>query len=419
MSAEKKAGNRFVWLALACLAVLLSRTVRRSGSSAQESLSTIHDAPPQTHRAGSSEQESFPEIQNTPPPQRKTLGHIALGAVVVSSSIVFALMYFAVSPGTSIMDWLIFALVALVGVVFLAGTLSEPASRASIGAQLCGGALVAGALLVIQADTSRIQQSQSEQQKVLDDKRAFISSLAARRDLSGLTFAGRDLSGGFLGLLSFKGSVFQGANLAGASFRCSNLTGARFANNRNIADGDVNQYGDILEDATVSNTDFTGANLLRAQLSNINLSSSGLDFSILQDANLSSASLPKDLVNVSADGANLTDVNADNSQWSNVSLRGADLRRAKLVNAGLGGTDPPSAVYNEDAYGPVDLRGADLRGANLTGAFLKGTLLTGAIADDSTHWPAGFDPKKAGVVSGVVPNVPESRLIPLPNSGCP
>jgi uncharacterized protein YjbI with pentapeptide repeats len=400
--------------------VLLFRAARCCGpASRHESPAIIYNEPPQAQRAGLSAQESFSTVPKAPPPQRRALNRIALGAVVVSLSTVFALMYFVVSPGTSIIDWLIFALVALVGVVFLIGTLGEPASRASIGAQLCGGALVAGALLVIQADASRIQQAQAGQQKELDDKRAFISSIAARKDLSGLTFANRDLSGGFLGLLSFKGSVFQGANLVGTTFACDNLTGARFAGDRDIVEGDVNQYGDVLKDATVGNTDFTGANLSRAQLSNIDLSSSTLDFAILQDANLSSASPPKVLMNVSADGANLTDVDADNAQWSNVSLRGADLRRAKLINAEPGGTDAPSAVYNEDAYGPVDLRGADLRGANLTGAYLVGTLLTGAIADDSTHWPAGFDAKKAGVQSSAVPNAPESRLIPLPNLGCP
>ena len=361
MLTERKPGNRLArWLALVGLVILLSRIVRRSGSSARDSLSIICHALSQIHRAELGTRESVSAIQNAPPPQRRTSGHIALSAVVVASFIVFGLMYFAVSPGSSIIAWLIFALVALVGVVFLTGTLSEPASRASIGAQLCGGALVAGALLVIQADASRIQQSQVEQQKILDDKRAFISSLAARKDLSGLTFAGRDLSGGFLGALSFKGSVFREANLTGTSFACSDLTGARFANNRNTVDDGVNQY-DILEDATVDNTDFTGANLSKAQLSNLNLSSSVLNFAILQDANLSSASLPKRMVNVGADGANLIDVDADNSEWSNVSLRGADLRRAKLLNAGLGGTDSPSAVYDEDAYGPVDLRGADLR----------------------------------------------------------
>jgi uncharacterized protein YjbI with pentapeptide repeats len=56
-----------------------------------------------------------------------------------------------------------------------------------------------------------------------------------------------------------------------------------------------------------------------------------------------------------------------------------------MRSSGKCGTDSPSAVYDEDAYGPVDLRGADLRGANLTGAFLEGALLAGAIDDDSTH----------------------------------
>jgi len=400
MPTKKRFGTKFHWISLACAAIFFFKAVRHSKSK--------------------DSRRSLPEISSTLTTiQHKTLSRTALGVVTRSLSSIFALMYLAIQPGVSIIYWLIFALVALVGALFLAGTLSEPASRASIGAQLCGGALVAAALLLIQADTSRVQQRQADEQKKLDDKRALISSLSTRKDLSGLTFAGRDLSGGFLVGLPFKGSVFQGADLTGTSFACSNLIGARFANNPSVVNEDVNQYGEVIKDAIVGKTDFTGANLSNAKISYLDLSSSNLNFAILQNAKLSYASLPRIMVNVNADGADLTGVDADNSRWSNISLRGADLRRAKLANTDMGGTDAPSSVYNEDLYGPVDLRGTDLRGANLTGALLGGALLTGAIADSSTRWPAGFDAKKAGVLSSLARNVPENLLIPLPNSGCP
>jgi uncharacterized protein YjbI with pentapeptide repeats len=46
----------------------------------------------------------------------------------------------------------------------------------------------------------------------------------------------------------------------------------------------------------------------------------------------------------------------------------------------------------------TDLRGACLEGASLLGADLDQATLEGAVADEATVWPAGFNPRAAGVV---------------------
>jgi uncharacterized protein YjbI with pentapeptide repeats len=58
----------------------------------------------------------------------------------------------------------------------------------------------------------------------------------------------------------------------------------------------------------------------------------------------------------------------------NADLTGADLRKAKLANALL--------------------RSADLREANLGEAEARG-----AKYDSQTHWPDGFDPRRAGAIN--------------------
>jgi uncharacterized protein YjbI with pentapeptide repeats len=181
----------------------------------------------------------------------------------------------------------------------------------------------------------------------------------------------------------------------------------------------TNQYGQLISDAIVGNNDFAGANLSNTRMSNLNLSSSNLDFSSLEGADIAGGELPGSIVNVDADHSNLAGIVVRDARWYDVSLIGANLRGAKLANSAFGGTDQASGVYNEDAYGPVDMRGADLRGADLAGAQLDGAILTGAIADSSTRWPTGFDPSAAGVRQAGSPVLPMTRLIPLPESGCP
>lgn len=340
-----------------------------------------------------------------------TLASIA--AVLVS---LFLLLFTAEGSSVKPIYLAFFLTVAVCGFVPLLGTLTERPSRATLGASLCGGALVAGALLLVQADAEQSNKQEAMQQQLASEKQNFILSLTTRGDLSGFTFSGRDLSNSFLGGLQFTKAIFSGADLRGSSFTCAKMSGAIFSPTLPRGN-EINQYGSLLREATLGATDFAGADLSNAAMRELDLSTSNLDFTTLASASISGSQLPQSLLNVDADGANLSGSTVGRARWYNVSLRGANLSGAKLVDAELGGTDLPSAVYNEDQYGPVDLRGADLTSTDLSGAELSGAVLTGAIADDKTRWPSGFDPIAAGV--NAAGSSSSQRLIPLPDPGCP
>jgi hypothetical protein len=126
--------------------------------------------------------------------------------------------------------------------------------------------------------------------------------------------------------------------------------------------------GLLLEEVNCSGANFEGANLTGANVIRTNF----------QKANLRSA--------------NLAAVIASRVKMQEANLEGAQLQRATLSYANLKGANLKSA----------DLTGATLTAANLCGADLTGAILTGAgfdIAefDAATKFPAGFDPRTAGL----------------------
>ena len=87
-------------------------------------------------------------------------------------------------------------------------------------------------------------------------------------------------------------------------------------------------------------------------------------------------------------GADLTRADLTGATLYGATLYGANLTRADLTGAYLSRADLTGAT----------LSGADLSGAYLYGATLSGADITRARADRYTRWPAGFDPKAAGVL---------------------
>lgn len=90
-------------------------------------------------------------------------------------------------------------------------------------------------------------------------------------------------------------------------------------------------------------------------------------------------------------------------------LRGADLSGANFVDSDLRGAFLLGAILRPQLYEPgsnemkmpsyfsgCNLGDADLRGADLSGASFIDSNLHGARYDESTRWPPGFDPVKAG-----------------------
>ena len=94
-------------------------------------------------------------------------------------------------------------------------------------------------------------------------------------------------------------------------------------------------------------------------------------------------------------------------------LAGANLAGFDLIGLELRGSNLAEAVLSEADLSWADLRDADLQRTNLDGAYLYeaklsganffeaslvGTDLTGAAFNQTTIWPAGFDPEAAGAV---------------------
>jgi len=98
-------------------------------------------------------------------------------------------------------------------------------------------------------------------------------------------------------------------------------------------------------------------------------------------------------------GADLREADLSEAKLGGANLYGADLRGANLSGAYLREADLREADLSEADLSEADLRGANLSGAYLGGADLSGANLSGATWDDSTLWPAGFEPPSEEVVS--------------------
>jgi hypothetical protein len=116
-----------------------------------------------------------------------------------------------------------------------------------------------------------------------------------------------------------------------------------------------------------------------------------------------------DLRGVFLDGARMSNTSLRHANLARAVMRGVDLRdsdlqdadlreawmdRAQLTGANLSGTYLQDATFNEAVLEHADLTGADLRGAIFHDARLEGADLNDAKWDDTTAWPAGFDPER-------------------------
>jgi len=101
-----------------------------------------------------------------------------------------------------------------------------------------------------------------------------------------------------------------------------------------------------------------------------------------------------------APGVQLQGQNLSDANLYGCFLAGADLSFALLVNADMRGANLNGASLRGANLGRNALGGAArLRGADLSSAILTGTRLDGAEYDDSTIFPAGFNPAACGMVT--------------------
>ena len=127
--------------------------------------------------------------------------------------------------------------------------------------------------------------------------------------------------------------------------------------------------------------DFSGANLSGMQLQNADLTQIVFDGADLSQAKLGGADLHASrFVKANLSGANLNGARAD-SNFDGADLSGAWLNDTNLKGAGLHGADLRRANLTEAQMLKADLRGADLRDAVLENTNLNGASLPGAQLD--------------------------------------
>jgi uncharacterized protein YjbI with pentapeptide repeats len=134
--------------------------------------------------------------------------------------------------------------------------------------------------------------------------------------------------------------------------------------------------------------DFSGLDLRKANLNEIELERKNLSGCQLQGASLVAARLwVAKLVGANLSGAELTqvklgDADCSEANFEKARLASAQLQKTNLSRANLRGADLTAA----------NLTGAKLHGADLSEAVLNGANLSGAEYDPDTRLPAGFTP---------------------------
>jgi uncharacterized protein YjbI with pentapeptide repeats len=204
-----------------------------------------------------------------------------------------------------------------------------------------------------------------------DLRRASLLGARLRRavltdaQLDGAVLSSAQLQDAFLNRASMNGAVLGNASMERAVLLDASLRGAVL-------------IGAQLDDAALGGADLDGAHLLGARLPRANLDRVTMEEAVLIGAHLEHATVTAARLG----GAVLTHAHLGSADLAGSDLRLADLRHCDLRRADLRGADLRRA----------DLTGADLRGAELVDADLRG-----ARAGDSTRWPGGFDPARAGV----------------------
>lgn len=139
--------------------------------------------------------------------------------------------------------------------------------------------------------------------------------------------------------------------------------------------------------------DLTGIDLTGRDLAGFYLREKTFDFARFFSANLTRA----DLYGVKMNRTDLTKARLTGAMLAYAEIRDSVLRDADLEGASLVGATVISA----------NVQGTNLRGVNLRGATLRGL-----VYDDSTEWPADFDP---GQIYGGVDQCKRLRAVGFPD----
>ena len=220
-------------------------------------------------------------------------------------------------------------------------------------------------------------------------------------DLAGIKLYRTDLSGANL-----NNSNLSHANLSDADLYRTQLKGADLSHAKLYKAylEDANLEGAILVYSMLGNATLDHANFTSANLSYANLEDAKLEGTTFVGANLSQARL---------DGAygspNMSEANLAQAFLWEVSLIGADFRRACLYEAevtesmlrqaNMENADLREAFFDGCSLYKANLRGADLRNASLENAVLnecnlQDAILSGCSVFGVAAWNVGGTPKK-------------------------
>lgn len=207
-----------------------------------------------------------------------------------------------------------------------------------------------------------------------------------------------ELRGADLRGVKLKGADLEGADLSGADLTEARLNGANLENA-------------VLTGAILRRAKLTHASLLYASLQGADLDGADITGSLFGSAQLEGACMRGCRGSVRFDSANLDGVQASDADFSSSSLfyasfRCADLRRVCFEDAfccdvTFAGADLRHAKFDPRpcrSLGDVDLSGCDLRGANLEGLTPASCYFKQARYSSSTILPAGFDPRRSGMI---------------------
>lgn len=228
---------------------------------------------------------------------------------------------------------------ALVGTLVAIGTvISLGAGAGSVGRDLglaiLSGGIVGGALVTVES----LLVSAADARSSAASLRTMLSTTA---DLNGIDLAGEQLSDLYL----------PGRALVAAQLCDTDLSGSKLP----FADLRYAQ----LQRANLQNADLRGSTLVGADLTGANLRGAQLD-----DADLSDATF---------DRADLSDVSLIDARAQQSHFGAADMTGAHLDNMYLQGADLSAVTGKFEVAGPVEF-------------------------DDSTRWPASFDPPPSAAV---------------------
>jgi uncharacterized protein YjbI with pentapeptide repeats len=200
------------------------------------------------------------------------------------------------------------------------------------------------------------------------------------------------------------------AELINKDKRIIDLRGADFKGGIDLYRAKLNRVD--LSETNLSKASFFGADLSEANLYETDLCDAELIMADLRGANLNGA----DLRGASLMGAKINETTQIDDKWHLVweilnrnvegrNLSKMDLSEANLVGANLRKADLRRADLRGTALREADLCGADLRQAHLAPEFdedgdllIEGVNLTGAKYNNTTLWPANFNPARLGAV---------------------